>query len=217
MVVGFNAATYPDSHQVTYGLGWFIHDHRGQHMISHTGGLEGFRCRVVLVPKQKLGVIVLSNSGVGESAASMHYVVSNTVLDHLLGLPVKDWNEHYTKAYQTMAEAQERQRQVRNQRRHADTQPTRPLKFYVGTFANPAYGNASVKLENDKLHLNWGIFQFQLDHFHFDTFRGIRQDVKARPGNEQTIVFQLDANGDVNTLRMFGQEFSRVGRAPTRQ
>src|SRR5581483_6767293 len=77
---------YADSQQLSYGLGWFVHDYRGRLMVSHTGGLEGFRARVVLVPKERVGLVLLMNSGVGSSYASMHYVVTNNLLDLLLGL-----------------------------------------------------------------------------------------------------------------------------------
>lgn len=209
MVVRFSRSTYPDTDQCSYGLGWFIHDHRGHHLLSHTGGLEGYRSRVVLVPKQKLGIVVLSNSGAGDSAASMHYVVSNTLLDMMLGLPAKDWNAHYTKAYQTLASANQRQRAAREKSRVPDTRPTKPLPAYVGTYENPAYGLVTIAQENDQLQLKWGIYRCRMDHFHYDTFTAHRLDVKPRPGTEQVVVFNLDADGTVNQLKMFGQEFVR--------
>jgi hypothetical protein len=164
----------------------------------------------VLVPKQKIGVIVLSNSGVGDSAASMHYVVTNGLLDLLLGLPPKDWNEHYTKAYQKMAAAVIAQRTDRDKKRQADSKPSKPLDSYTGTFSNPAYGQAIVTLEGNELRLKWGIWTLQLEHHHFDTFLGRRTDAKPRPGTEHTVVFALDADGEVSQLRLFGQEFARV-------
>jgi CubicO group peptidase (beta-lactamase class C family) len=93
---GGQKIAFPETLQLAYGLGWFIHDHRGHLVWSHNGGLGGFRARVVLVPRKKLGLVLLMNSGVGSSYASMHFVVTNRLLDLLLGLKPKDWNRHYT-------------------------------------------------------------------------------------------------------------------------
>ncbi len=92
---GSHKIAFPETIQLSYGLAWFIHDHRGERVYSHTGGLGGFRARVVLVPRKKLGLVLLMNSGVGSSHASMHFAVTNRLLDHLLGLEPKDWNSHY--------------------------------------------------------------------------------------------------------------------------
>src|SRR5262249_25099253 len=85
----------PESTFKAYGLGWFVQDYRGRHVVVHTGGLEGFRCRVVLLPAEKLGVVVLTNSGGGTSGAALHVAVSTTIIDQLLGLPKRDWNGYY--------------------------------------------------------------------------------------------------------------------------
>ena len=49
--------------QLSYGLGWFISDYRAHHCVSHGGTLEGFRAQTLLFPKDKLGIVVLSNLG----------------------------------------------------------------------------------------------------------------------------------------------------------
>ncbi len=204
---------YPDTMQLAYGLGWFVHDHRGRLMYSHTGGLEGFRARVVLLPKEHLGLVLLMNSGVGSSYASMHYVVTNSLLDLLLGLETKDWNAIYTAGAKKLADQEEAQLAKRDRTRHRDTKPSRELAAYAGSYQDPAYGTAQVSLRDGDLILAWGKSKIRLEHFHYDTFV-TRQ---ATPEGQDTLdnqlaTFVLRADGEVGTLRLLGREFTRAGK-----
>lgn len=46
---------------VKYGLGCFIQEHRGVHVVEHAGADEGAGSLLVLVPKERFAVIVLAN------------------------------------------------------------------------------------------------------------------------------------------------------------
>jgi CubicO group peptidase (beta-lactamase class C family) len=202
---------YPETNQVAYGLGWFVHDHRGHFLYSHTGGLAGFRARVVLVPKEKLGLVLLMNSGAGSSFASMHYVVTNGLLDLLLGLPKTDWNAHYTRAARSMEDEAEAALKSRDSQRRPDTKPAREPAAYAGTYADAAYGQAKVTNTDGMLHLEWGRSKVRLEHFHHDAFVA-RQD-KADgddPLDKQTVTFILRPDGAVGTLGLLGREFRRA-------
>lgn len=74
-----------------YGLGFQLQDVAGKLEVSHTGGLEGIVTQIVMYPQLNLGIIVLTNQQ--EGAAFM--AVSNTIKDHYLGLPEKDWVKEY--------------------------------------------------------------------------------------------------------------------------
>jgi CubicO group peptidase (beta-lactamase class C family) len=213
MVVRFEdhiRPAYPDSTQVAYGLGWFIHDHRGRFMHSHTGGLEGFRARIVLVPREKLGVVLLMNSGVGSSYSSMHYVVTNSLLDVLLGMEKKDWESHYQAGAKRLEDQAEAAIRERNKKRHPDTHPSRELSAYTGTYIDPAYGEAKVSLRQKDLFLEWGRSNIRLEHFHYDTFVARQKSPDDRdPLDNDTATFVLGSDGEVSTLRLLGQEFKR--------
>ena len=43
------------------GLGWHIADYRGHLVIEHGGAVDGFRARIMLLPKEKLGAVLLTN------------------------------------------------------------------------------------------------------------------------------------------------------------
>jgi CubicO group peptidase (beta-lactamase class C family) len=212
-IEGHIKIAYPETTQIAYGLGWFVHDHRGLLMYSHTGGLEGFRARVVLVPKERLGLVLLMNSGVASSYASMHYVVTNNLLDLLLGLPHKDWNKHYAEGAKKLEQEQEAALKERDRKRHPDTRPARDLGAYAGTYEDKAYGQAKVSLRDGALVLEWGRSKIKLEHFHYDTFVARQEKPEGRdPLDEQTAAFVLGPDGEVGTLRLLGQEFRRVGK-----
>jgi CubicO group peptidase (beta-lactamase class C family) len=46
------------------GLSWMLTSKKGVRMVGHSGGDEGFRSDLVLVPERKLGVVLMTNSGV---------------------------------------------------------------------------------------------------------------------------------------------------------
>jgi CubicO group peptidase (beta-lactamase class C family) len=210
---GVIKTAYPNTTQIAYGLGWFIHDHRGRLMYSHTGGLEGFRARVVLVPKDKVGLVFLMNSGVGSSYASAHYVITNGLLDLLLGLEKKDWNAHYQAGAKKLEDEGEAATRERDRKRHADTKPSRDLAAYAGTYTDPAYGKATVTLRDGTLFLEWGKSKIKLEHFHYDTFVAREGVPEGRDAlDNQTAAFTLRPDGEVGTLRLLGQDFKRAGK-----
>ncbi len=202
---------YPDSPQLSYGLGWFIHDYRGHLVYSHTGGLDGFRARVVLLPKEKLGLVLLMNAGVASSYASMHYVVTNNLLDLLLGLEKKDWEKHYADGAKSLRESSEAAARERDRKRHADTKPSRDLAAYCGTYEDEAYGQAKVSLRDGALSLEWGRSKIKLEHFHYDTFVAREGRPEGRDALDgQTAEFVLRPDGEVGRLLLVGREFRRV-------
>ena len=80
----------PDAPGAFYGLGWNIdYDHLGYVRWSHSGAFtNGAATNVTLIPKEKLGVIVLTNG--------MPIGVPETIADEIVdtiatGAPTKDW------------------------------------------------------------------------------------------------------------------------------
>jgi hypothetical protein len=44
-----------------YGYGWYIGDEAGQKAISHNGGMPGYKSSILMLPEQKLGIVILTN------------------------------------------------------------------------------------------------------------------------------------------------------------
>src|SRR6202011_1205614 len=79
------------AHFADYGLGWGLRDYHGRKLVGHTGGVAGFVSRVMLVPGENLGVVVLTNAEEGGAFDSILF----HVLDHYLNLPPTDWIAAY--------------------------------------------------------------------------------------------------------------------------
>jgi CubicO group peptidase (beta-lactamase class C family) len=191
-----------ESNLASYGLGWILQDYRGHHMVSHGGAIDGFRAQVALLPRQRYGIIILSNLG----GTSLPEALRNAIADRLLGLEARDWAKAYLeRAAKQEAEAKKREEE-REQKRHKDTKPSRELAAYTGFYENPAYGLAAVSAEGSELRLKWSNWDAGLEHFHFDVFRGKKD---RSPLARQLAEFRLDENGDVAGVRFLDQEFAR--------
>ena len=123
---------------------------------------------VMLVPEEKLGIVVLTNSMTGIS----HALILR-ILDAYLGGAENDWA-----AELLPREKRSRRRKVQVQEslsrnRIEGTKPSLKLAAYTGTYGGPLYGDAEVELEDGRLVLRLkpaGDFVADLEHLHYDTF-----------------------------------------------
>jgi hypothetical protein len=184
----------PDTHQLNYGMGWVLQDHRGQFLASHAGVIDGFRAHITLVPDAKLGIVLLSNL----HGTQMNHALSNQLLDHFFHLPRRDWNQFFAGQLRKSEEAAAARVQDREARRQRDTRPTLELAGYVGKYEDPAYGTAEVTLANGTLVWKWGQFSGELDHYQNDTFV-VRNETLGSP----RAVFTVGRDGEVGTMRFF--------------
>jgi hypothetical protein len=160
--------TYPESTQVSYGLGWVITDYRGKPMIAHGGMIDGFRIQITLFPKQKLGIALLNNL----HETRMNQALTNTLADHLLKLPTeRNWNDYYLQVEADEAKTKQEQNRLRAERRNAEIPAEVPLKKLVGKYAHPAYGTGEIKLIQGTLTWTWSSFSAPLEHWSGNTFR----------------------------------------------
>ena len=113
-VVPFNEETPEElkalrPHFAGYGMGWFLRDYKGRKLVGHSGGVAGFVTRVLMVPEENLGVVILTNAEEDCAFESILY----HVLDGYLGGPTEDYiaafksveDKDRKKADETMAKA----------------------------------------------------------------------------------------------------------------
>jgi CubicO group peptidase (beta-lactamase class C family) len=196
-----DAAQHADTTQMSYGLGWRISDYRGHHLLEHGGAVDGFRARLLLFPKDRLGIMLLTN------VEEMRVVsaVGNNLADQLLGLSRKDWNAHYLDQFKS-AEAARKARVARlAASRQPGTKPSRSTDAYAGSYQDPAYGVARIEVDGGGLVLSWSSYKTKLRHYHYDTFTVEEERLADNP-----VSFTLGADGEVQTLRFLGRTFKRV-------
>jgi CubicO group peptidase (beta-lactamase class C family) len=197
---------YGSTHFLGYGLGWFLFDRAGRKIIEHSGGIDGMITELILVPEEKLGVIVLSNR-----SSLLAFPVGQHIVDQYLGQGNVDRLGSFL-ASQTQSEARERTVEDSLTRsRAASSRPALAIEAYTGTFDNPMFGPARVALESGKL-----VVQIQsqrnplnLEHWQYDTFRGAWGD---RHFGKAFVTFRV-VNGTATGLTIDGIEQEFVRRA----
>jgi CubicO group peptidase (beta-lactamase class C family) len=187
---------YPDSHFLNYGLGWFLHDHRGRKVVQHGGNIDGMSALVAMIPEEKLGVVILTNM----NGTVLPTALMFRVFDAYIGAPHKDWSAELRKTFKGLedqgAAAQKRMEETREK----GTQPSLPLEKYVGTYKDDAVGDAKVALVNGKLVLHTPGFVADLEHWHYNTFRATFRETVIL--GKVLATFTLSAQGKPDMLNV---------------
>src|SRR2546430_8566614 len=134
------------------GLGWRLRDYGGRKIVSHTGSLAGMSSQITLVPAEKLGVVVLTNS-----EADLMAALSYRLLDDFLNAPKArtDWVSAFAQAAEfDRAQADSVLRATRAGR-DSLSHPSLPLERYAGRYRDALYGDATVALESGRLVLRF--------------------------------------------------------------
>lgn len=190
--------TYRNRHFSAYGLGWGISDYAGRKLVSHGGGYDGMYSRVVIVPEEKLGMVILTNSMKGISTPLTYYI-----MDTFFGLEPKDWSQ--TSLEQSESGARRRQSQIesRTGSRILGTSPDLELKDYAGLYRCDMYGDLEVKLIDGGLDLNFisaPSLNAKLRHWHLNTFK-INWNETHAWFDFGTVQFILDNNASIQEIQ----------------
>ncbi|HEY0156928.1 MAG TPA: serine hydrolase [Thermoanaerobaculia bacterium] len=197
----------PDTHVMSYGLGWTIQDYRGELLVSHSGALNGFRTHVDLLPKRNAGFVVMANLGRGYALIALR----NALADMLSGgKSSRDWNAYYLMLDRRADEKAATEKAERLAKRLPDTTPTLPLASYAGEYQSRSHGKATLTVADGKLVLGWNRLSIPLTHYHYDTFTAESEldDV------DEQVTFTLNGRREVEALSLFGQRFEK--RQPAR-
>jgi CubicO group peptidase (beta-lactamase class C family) len=186
------------AHFSGYGMGWGLRDYKGRKLVSHSGGVAGFVTRVMLVPEENLGVVILTNA---EEDSAFEAVLYH-ILDAYLGGPTED----YIAAFKTLADKERKEADAMiskaMQARAAESKPSLPLEKYAGDYADPWYGDVSIRLENGGLVLNFertlhGLADLQ--PWQYDTFKAHWRD---RTVEDALVTFTLKPDGWIDHFTM---------------
>jgi CubicO group peptidase (beta-lactamase class C family) len=142
---------FNNTHYSLYGLGWALEDYENREIISHTGGLIGFVTSVSLVPEEKLGIVVLTNS----DANWFYDALKWEIIDAYLSLPRRNYCNLYHHFYI-------REQSMKNENLKAinDTilmhfDPDPGLNAFTGKYYNEIYGEINIEIQNEELILSF--------------------------------------------------------------
>lgn len=181
-----------------YGFGWFLRDYYGRKLVGHTGGVAGFVSRVMLVPEENLGVVVLTNA---EEDGAFDSILFH-VLDYYFHLPPTDW----VYGFRAWEENQRNDSALAMKKaaatRNADSKPSLPLEKYAGVYRDPWYGPITIHLEDGGLVISFdhtpGMIG-DLQHWQYNTFKA---HWRVHTIEDAFITFSLNPDGSIDSARM---------------
>jgi hypothetical protein len=181
-----------------YALGWGLRDYHGRKLVGHTGGVAGFVSRVVLVPEENLGVVVLTNAEEDGAFDSTIY----HLLDHYFGLTPTNWIE----AFKTVKDIREKEAAEAMKKaetaRATNSRPSLPLEKYAGVYRDAWYGTITVRMENGGLVISFDHTPTMLGNlqpWQYDTFKAHWRD---RTIEDAFVTFSLNPDGSIDSARM---------------
>jgi CubicO group peptidase (beta-lactamase class C family) len=150
-ILGNGGTMYNKGHFALYGLGWFLEEYSGRKIVSHTGGVNGFVTSVTLVPEEKLGIIVFTNTDQNEFYEALKW----EIMDAYLGNTYRN----YSKVYLFNSNNQKAVR-ARTDKQFRDSvslnlKTELPLTAYTGNYFNDVYGSMKVVLEQNELRMKF--------------------------------------------------------------
>lgn len=186
---------------LSYGLGWTAMAYRGHRVLTHSGGIDGFRCRVALLPDEGAGTVVLTNGD-----TQLPHVLTWELLDALLGLEPAGWSRRI-KAQDRRESAQaSKDRRQSLAKRVRGTRPSHRLGEYAGQYQHPGYGRVVIRAgasgARGKLSASLNDLHGTLKHHHYDTFEF---HCDRWPGS-MLLTFAAAADGKIMQLALPLQE-----------
>ena len=194
-LVGAQPIWPDDFGMATYGLGLAVMPYRGHKLVQHGGGIDGFISQMSWLPKERIGVVVLTNMSGNNPVPNL---VSEYVLDRLLGLAPFDWVGRARQQTEEAEAAQKKQRDERAAARKPNTTPSHELAAYAGTYENSGYGRVTVRANGSVLELSFTGFTARLKHYHYDIFE-VDDPAEIQPLSG-LVTFLMNQKGDIDRI-----------------
>lgn len=182
-----------------YGLGWNVEF--GRHGLSwgHAGAFSvGARTVVTLFPKEKLGIVILTNAfptGVPEGLSDSF---ADLVFD---GSVERDWIKAWDGIYNGMFGPVVEAAKAAYARPPSPPRPAAPASAYAGHYANDFIGDAVISSAGDGLVLKLGpdgAKSYSLTHFDGDLF--LTYPDAETPDRPTGVSFVIGADGKASAI-----------------
>lgn len=189
---------FPSTHFRGVGLSWFLFDYHGRKVANHSGGYDGMVSMTALVPEEKLGIVVLTNSMTGIYQAMVYQILDA----YLAPQTSSDWSKTYLDLQKKQKDAEATASKEAARKKLKKSKPTHDLKDYTGKYSGALYGDAEVTLEKGKLVVNLlpsPDFTMELEPWQHDIFQ--LQFKKVNPFfSKGTVQFLMDNKGEITEM-----------------
>ncbi len=125
--------------------------------------------KVVLIPEENLGLVVLTNQQSGYAFNAIY----REILMNYLDLPKRDWVSYYADLHEKRINNEKTRLAKNNANKAKDSKPSLPLSAYAGTYKDAWYGNINIVEKNGKLVMqfsNTKALVGELEHYQYNTF-----------------------------------------------
>ena len=146
-ILGSGGTRFNTGHFALYGLGWFLEEYNGKKIVSHTGGVNGFVTSVTLIPEEKLGIVVLTNT----DANSFYEALKWEIMDAYMGLPYRNYSKVMLSDHKAADAVTEKMLKLKRDTINTKPQTALPLAAYTGEYNHELYGKMTIQLENGDL------------------------------------------------------------------
>jgi len=123
-----------------YGMGWFLRDYRGEKLVYHSGGVDGMRTLMVLLPRKKFGMALFTNLEPGYGLYPLKY----WLLDQFLGFQDTPGPELWFQQFEEFQSKQRKSKEAQGLPQDIQAGMQFPLEAYCGVYQNPLVGNVEL-------------------------------------------------------------------------
>lgn len=186
-------------HWMTYGLGWFQHDYKGQMVQYHTGSLAGMVAIAGMIPDKNVGVYVMGNLDHVELRHAIMYAVFDLFTEGSLS---RNWSEAFYPIYHPEKKEEPEAKPI------ANTTPDFEETAMLGTYSNLQLGWLKVYRDQGILKFNMNDTVFgTLNHWHYNTYQG---SFDMTYWGKTFFNFNLNGQGKLSEVEFFGERFELV-------
>ncbi|MCI0537195.1 MAG: serine hydrolase [Verrucomicrobiales bacterium] len=192
-IVSGTTLRYDELFYSMYAMGWGVNAYRGHLMVTHSGGIDGFTAHVSLLPKDKLGIVILTSKG----GTRLTGILAFNIYDRLLGMEPAPWNDRNKEEVAKAREAEQKTEKEGDKNRKDGTQPSHALGDFAGEFDHPGYGTLKIWENAGKLHASYNGLSTPLKHYHYDVFEATEAQF-----SKMKFSFRLNGKGDVERVSL---------------
>lgn len=187
-------SVFPEIGYRSYGMGLFVANYRGYETAYHGGNMPGAAAAVFMIPRERIGVVVLTN----RSGAVLRDGLPFEIADRLLGLTSANLTTKYADIERKGFAGEAAAKSEGATDKKPNTKPSHALEEYAGRYSAPGYGPLDVKFDKGALQVTYHGFTSRLDHWHYDVFQA-PTDRTSRLDSAR-VQFQTDLEGEISGI-----------------
>ena len=167
-------------------------------MAHHAGLVHGMVSIVGYIPEEDLGIVVLSN----HQRNLFNYSLFYHIINQHLGIPDTDLEATNRQLLAKHVDKMADNLKKKEASRKHGTQPSLPLKEYLGTYEREYGLQANVtQSEDGTLILQHGNFVADMEHWQDDEFRATLRQPRLKSEGIRFVKFEVD-DGSPNVMRV---------------